>query len=346
MGPSVWRLTRRLGPRRVARPTLRQRDMSSRSGSRYAGRQARIFTYGEPSGVLEGRAERQEHLRNLHRYVMHAWGTGVLRGLYLSSSICGRRRRRPRVRLGPGETFCGPHPLRPQGVYLFTLIMIKDQCDARARGHLRIKLSGAPETLASSPHLKRDAARVSSTARVAGRALCLERQGAGCVWSEARVCCAPPVRSSPRPLRLLGAARGAKGGRRRLRLRFALGLDCAGFQHTDSFTFTHQTKFERRERCCTLAPGALLDKPRAIQGPHPVVYWQQHSANTAAAGSQRKCPCSDVASPKQSQGCADWDARLHCGDVTHAIAHHKAVSQLVHARDELDAAGSVEDEAS
>ena len=51
---------------------------------------------GGAAGVLEGRAERREHLRDLHRYVMHAWGTGVLRGLYLSSSICGRRRRRPR----------------------------------------------------------------------------------------------------------------------------------------------------------------------------------------------------------------------------------------------------------
>ena len=51
---------------------------------------------GGAAGVLEGRAERREHIRDLHRYVMHAWGTGVLRGLYLSSSICGRRRRRPR----------------------------------------------------------------------------------------------------------------------------------------------------------------------------------------------------------------------------------------------------------
>ena len=41
----------------------------------------------------------------------------------------------------------------------------------------------------------------------------------------------------------------------------------------------------------------------------------------------------------------DGNTRLHRGHIAHAVAHNQVVPLPVHARDELDPAGRVEDEA-
>ena len=54
---------------------------------------------------------------------------------------------------------------------------------------------------------------------------------------------------------------------------------------------------------------------------------------------------SGTAPPQESQGMCDGHTRLHRRHIAHAVAHNQVVSLPVHARDELDPAGRVEDEA-
>ena len=54
---------------------------------------------------------------------------------------------------------------------------------------------------------------------------------------------------------------------------------------------------------------------------------------------------SGTAPPQESQGMCDGNTRLHRRHIAHPVAHNQVVSLPVHARDELDPAGRVEDEA-
>ena len=53
---------------------------------------------------------------------------------------------------------------------------------------------------------------------------------------------------------------------------------------------------------------------------------------------------SGAALPQECQGLCNGDVRLHRGHIAHPVAHNQVVSLPVHASDELDAPGRVEDE--